>query len=500
MADKSVIIIGAGVAGLTAGCYGQMNGYATQIFEMDSKPGGLCTAWERKGYTIDGCLHWLVGTSPSSSYRRLWEELGVLQGKQVIDFDQYCRVEGRNGEVFTLFTNVDCLEQQMKEIAPEDSAFIGEFAKTVRHFAKFELPMDKAPELYSTLDKFRFLSKLRPFLSEMQKWGKMSMKDFAMRFKNPFLRETFEKISIPKMSCLTFVLMLSWMSQKNAGYVIGGSRTIVNSMEERYGNLGGKVNYNSKVAKILVENNRATGVRLENGNEYLADYVISAADGHATIFDMLDGKYVDDDIRGYYDRMPIFQPVVYVALGVKRSFEDVPKTVSGLVLFLDKPIKVGGKEHKHMSVHVHNHDSSFAPVGRTVLTFMLESDFAYWNALRKDSVRYNAEKAIIAHDVIFALDKRFPGLAKQVEMSDVATPYTFYRYTGNWQGSYEGWLMTPENIRLQMKKTLPGLDNFYLIGQWVSPGGGLPSGLMTGRHVIQVLCARDKKKFTTSTP
>src|SRR3989304_2375133 len=51
---QSIIIIGAGIAGLSAGCYGQMNGYKTRIFELHDKPGGLCTAWKRKGYTFDG--------------------------------------------------------------------------------------------------------------------------------------------------------------------------------------------------------------------------------------------------------------------------------------------------------------------------------------------------------------------------------------------------------------------------------------------------------------
>lgn len=275
---------------------------------------------------------------------------------------------------------------------------------------------------------------------------------------------------------------------------------VTRSMEKRYLSLGGKVDYNAKVAKILVENNQAIGVKLEDGSEHRADYVISASDGHAAIFELLEGKYVDDTIRGYYDNMPIFDPIVYVALGVKRSFEDLPKTIAGTVFPLEKPIKTGNKEHKHIGVHVYNYEPSFALQGNTVMTVLLESDFAYWDALKNDAVRYKAEKAIIAHDVILALDKRFPGLAKNVEMSDVATPYTFYRYTGNWQGCYEGWMLTTENMRLQMKKTLPGLDSFYMVGQWVSPGGGLPCGLITGRHVIQLLCARDKKKFATSTP
>jgi phytoene dehydrogenase-like protein len=82
----------------------------------------------------------------------------------------------------------------------------------------------------------------------------------------------------------------------------------------------------------------------------------------------------------------------------------------------------------------------------------------------------------------------------------VATPVTFRRYTNNWQGSFEGWLVTPENMLLQMKKTLPGLDNFYMAGQWVMPGGGLPAGLISGNHVVQILCKRDHRGFKTSTP
>ena len=65
---KSISIIGAGIAGLAAGCYGQMNGYDTQIFEMHNQPGGVCTAWKREDYTIDACIHWLVGSNPKSNF------------------------------------------------------------------------------------------------------------------------------------------------------------------------------------------------------------------------------------------------------------------------------------------------------------------------------------------------------------------------------------------------------------------------------------------------
>jgi phytoene dehydrogenase-like protein len=63
---KSIIIIGAGMGGLAAGIYGQINGYETQIFEMHTKPGGQCASWKRKGYTFDACIHHFFGCKPGT--------------------------------------------------------------------------------------------------------------------------------------------------------------------------------------------------------------------------------------------------------------------------------------------------------------------------------------------------------------------------------------------------------------------------------------------------
>jgi phytoene dehydrogenase-like protein len=87
-----------------------------------------------------------------------------------------------------------------------------------------------------------------------------------------------------------------------------------------------------------------------------------------------------------------------------------------------------------------------------------------------------------------------------VEMHDVATPMTWERYTGNWRGSYEGWLPSAQSLMVRMSKTLPGLDNFYMAGQWVEPGGGLPTAAMSGRNVTQIICKKDKKPFVTAMP
>jgi phytoene dehydrogenase-like protein len=495
---KSVVIIGAGIAGLAAGCYAQMNGYNTQVFEMHDKPGGLCTAWRRKGYTIDGCLHWLCGSSPKGSYYHFWEELGMLRDKKVVDSEQFYRLEGSKGEVFSLYTNIDRLEQHMLEIAPEDSKFIHEMTQAMRRLTKLNMPTDKAPETYSIIDYVKMIARMAPHMGVFRKWGKMTLGDLAMRFKNPLLRRAFQEIIIPEMSAIAILITIAMMHNKDAGYVIGGSLELSRAIEKRYLELGGKIHYRSAVTKILVENNQAVGLQLRDGQQYKADYVISAADGYTTIFKMLEGKYVDAKVRGYYENLPIFQPLIYVGLGVKRTFEDLPEVISGNVLTLDRPLVLAGQERKVIGIRIHSFDPSLAPQGKTVLTCMLDSTYGYWETLSKDKAAYEAEKARIADAIISVLDKRFPGLAGQVEMQDVATPITFKRYTGNWQGSFEGWLTSPSTLTMQMKKTLPGLNNFYMAGQWVQPGGGIPGGAISGSWAIQLLCKQDGKRFVTS--
>ncbi|UCB42985.1 MAG: NAD(P)/FAD-dependent oxidoreductase [Dehalococcoidales bacterium] len=498
--EKSIIIIGAGIAGLSAGCYGQMNGYNTQIFEMDTRPGGLCTSWKRKGYTIDGCLHWLLGSGPASSFYKIWEELGVIKNHTFIDHDEYISVEVGDGKSLVLCADLDKTKQNMKEVAPEDTEVIEDWIKGLKKLIGFDMSVDKAPELANIFDTIRMMFKLLPYLWFMRKWGRMSVKQFAERLKSAHLREAFlgGAGDMKDFTILGLMMSLVWVNQKIAGYPLGGSLALSKTIEKRYLDLGGKVSYKSPVKKVLVKNDKAVGIRLADGSEHHADIIISAADGHTTIFDMLEGKYINNKIKGYYDNNLIFPPLLHVAYGVSRTFNEAPKSVGGFNLMIDKPIIIAGKEHNRLPLYIYNFDPSLAPDGKTVLKFIITTRYEPWEELYKDTEAYKAEKERLAGELLTVLEERFPGITEQVEMTDVATPMTWVRYTGNWKGSYEGWIMTSFGMR--MKKTLPGLDGFYMVGQWVEPGGGLPGVAPSGRNVIQIICKKDKKKFVTSTP
>jgi phytoene dehydrogenase-like protein len=212
---------------------------------------------------------------------------------------------------------------------------------------------------------------------------------------------------------------------------------------------------------------------------------------------MLEGRYIDAKIRGYYETLPVFPPLVFVSLGVNRPFDGMPHSITYM---LDEPISIGSRQQTSLIVQIHNFDPKLAPPGKTVINVMIGADYNEWKDLYGDSKRYNEAKDAIAHTIIQFLDRRFPGLAEQIEMVNVATPVTWERFTGNWKGSYEGWLPPKDNLNMHMSKTLPGLSSFYMAGQWVEPGGGLPPAAFSGRHVIQMLCKKEGKKFTASIP
>ncbi len=164
-----------------------------------------------------------------------------------------------------------------------------------------------------------------------------------------------------------------------------------------------------------MEKNKAVDVRL--------------ADGYATIFKMLEGKYVDEKIRELYEKWPAFTPLLFVGLGVNRSFANEPKMVSGMSFPLRQPTEIGDTVRDRLSIHIFNQDSTLAPAGKTSLVVMMPGSYEYWKELAQDRVAYKEKKDQVARTVVELLNQRFPGISQQVEMVDVATLLTFEHYT-----------------------------------------------------------------------
>ena len=129
--SKKIAIIGGGVAGLSAGIYGQRLGYETTVYEKNSVLGGSLSGWYRNGYAIDNCLHWLTGTAADTPTNLMWKELGVINDETKIVERPYLISSETNGVRVTLWRDAEKTRQEMLEISPEDEKEINLFIDCV---------------------------------------------------------------------------------------------------------------------------------------------------------------------------------------------------------------------------------------------------------------------------------------------------------------------------------------------------------------------------------
>ncbi len=496
---KRVLIIGAGVSGLSAGCYARMNGYDVEIHESHDIPGGLCTSWKRGDYLIDGCIHWLQDSKPGSPFYHLWEELGVLRGRTLIDHDVFVSVVGLDGRTLHFYTDTDRLEAHFNELSPQDADATKRLCALIRKISRFSYPAGEAFELMGRWDGLRILATMLPYMGDLSRIGNMTLRDLSERFTDPLLRSAIANfLPAESMPASALFFTLGPMSRRAAGYPVGGSLAFARDLEARLLELGGEVHYRSRVAKVLERNGRATGVRLKTGDEIEADYIVSATDMRRTLFGLLDGGRIDPVHHELMQHGRVYPPLVQVAFGAAMDFSD-EVSYTGVRYELERPVEIAGQRLRHFGLKNYSYDPTMAPPGKTVVMSGIMGDWSYWKPLIGDREAYRAEKSLIAELCTEQIEQVRPGFASSVEVTDVATPPTFQRYSGNWHGTYMTWMLDPEFQRRHryIPKTVPGLAGFYLASMWTDAPGGIPGASAAGRTVVQLMCHEDGKRFET---
>jgi len=504
--NMKVSIIGAGVSGLSAGCYLQMCGFDTVIYERHATFGGLCTSWKKGEYTFESGFQWLLGSGLANSFYQLWAELIDMNSVSFItheirmDIEVLHNQDVHGGKIFHLYTNLVTLRNYLIENSPEDQVVIDKLIRSMRRIQKFEIPpmIKKLPQLLPLAEKIRYI-KFLPLLFFMRRLQKETNFSFAGKLKNPFLREAFQLLfDGDDLPLMIITLPLACNDQKAAAYPVGGASMFVGHLRDKYLSVGGKISYNSPVRKIMIKGDAASGIQLENGNQVSSDFVMSSADWHFTVFNMLDGKFVNKTIMmlGRQKGLKIYYSLFMVSLGLGRTFE-------GESHFLRFPlehdlISPDGSVYSRIEAHIYNYDSTLAPMGKTVVSVSFYTSNAdYWINLREtDTILYSKNKSRFATEIIDRLHEKLGRIKEYSEEVDVATPATFFRYTNNWKGSAQGWL-PGKNLVSQspVKYTLPGLKNFYYAGHWCIPGGGLPVAIKSARDAVQLICHASGQKF-----
>jgi phytoene dehydrogenase-like protein len=494
--DKKVIIIGAGLAGLSAGCYAQMNGFKSHTFEHHAVPGGAAAAWKRQEFLIDGGVHFIMGYKPGTALHQIFKDIGASDPTLYVDMVSYGRfIHQASGIDLVVGGDLDKLAAELKTLAPEDSIAIDEIINgsiTMQGHDLSTFGMSQPPELTSRFSQLKDMWQMRSVMKYFGGRYSRKISDFVNDLKTPWLKDFFCSLFLPESPVWFIMMILALVADKQCGFLARGCLDFVLAIENHYKALAGEVTYQATVDKILVESDRAIGIRLNDGREYRADYVVSTGDSYNTIFNLLEGCYISTKIKKRHETWALSRPFLIASYGMNREFPGENPFSS---VILDEPITIGNQKVNTLLIRILNYSRRFAPEGKTLLQVEIETGFDYWfNLQSADRASYDREKERVAREFLSSIERYYPGLSSQVEVVDVATPYTTWRYTLNRKGAWGAWLMTSDIIMERIERKLPGLKNFYMAGQWVMCGG-VPPSLFSGRHAIQLMCHDEKKKF-----
>jgi phytoene dehydrogenase-like protein len=532
---KTMLIIGAGLGGLSTGCYAQMNGYRSTIIEMHSIPGGCCTAWDRGDYTFDWCISWMLGSGPGNQMHQIWRELGAIQHRKMHHFEAFNVVRDRDGQAVRFYSDPDRLERHLLDLSPADAAAIRGFCSDLRKFRRAIAHYEflKPVGLMGLGERARMMWPLLPYYRMLQRSNDTLMTAWAEKLHSPLLRDAFNRVMLdylPRFPLLPFYFQLASHANGSAGLPEGGSLGLARSIEERYLGLGGQMRYDTRVEEILVENDQAVGVRLSDGSELRADIVVSACDGRTTTMDMLHGGYLNKTYRRLFAQLVdepemIYPGYVSVFLGLDRTFPDEDPCTTWM-LDPEEWSELLGIRSPSINVQFRSrYYPELAPSGKDIIYATYFAEPGPWRQLCDGPDRvsrkvgdewvhtlaaprtkaYLEAKRRVRDTIVTALDRRIPGLRTSIAVQDVAAPPTNARYTGSHLGTIGAWMPFmdgSETVEAEIGRhgpVLPGLKNFYLAGSWTT-AGGLIRTVASGRHAVQYACRDDGLAFVATEP
>ena len=486
---KKVVVIGAGIAGLSAAIYAQRSGFDVTICEQHSMAGGMCTSWKRKGYFFEGAVHWLTGSDPKTECYQLWKETGALNDTvKVFMHDVFYAVEWE-GRTVNLYRSIEKTAQEFLALSPTDAPMIRRLVKDVRAFSGMHMPIFDVKNVktdYPRRMNFGTILKMLPAFPLMGKLSNTSNKDYAEQFSHPAIRQLLRYLG-DEYSAVSLIATLASLDTGDGGYPEGGSLAMVGRMRKTFEELGGKLLLSTKVKKVNIENNAVSGVTLESGI-IDADAVIVSQETIAAL-DSLFGKPLSDKWLTDLRINTKSAVCTFIGIGIKAKITQTPIPLWEL----DEPIVHGGITVSALSFNNYA-DYEYSPPGCTTLTTALMGDtYEFWKKAKEEG-RYNEEKQRLADQISRAVCKKFPQAEGNIEVIDIATPVTYERYTGAHHGSW----MSISGVGEKMKMYpgyLKNVKGLYFAGHRLMPPGGLPVAVDSGRRAAQMVCRQFKVLF-----
>jgi all-trans-retinol 13,14-reductase len=484
--EYDVIVVGAGIGGLTCSALLSKRGYKVLVLEQHYQVGGYCSSFKRKGFTFNTGVEDVSGLWERGPVTYLLNELGLKRDDLFVKNRRRIVFKGRAIDVPD---DLDELVELLSEMFPGEkkriAAFFDEALKAYEECYR-DTHVYGVPLPAELIVKVQGEKKLLDYPKEHPHFYDWTNKTFRQKLDEYFENEDLKALlcaftgyvgSRPEKVSAASALTASISYFLHGGYYPkGGAQRFAEALREAIEAHGGRVLLKHRVDRILVEGGKVVGVKC--GNEiFRAPIVVANANAKKVFLELVGEEHLDKEFVEYIRGLKMSPSAFMVFLGVDMDLSAYPT----IIVDLD--------EELHVVVNS-NADPSLAPEGKASVTIMTLAN--YHDFPERGTEEYLEKKRARAEELIKKAEKVIPGLSKYVVVQDAATPKTFERYTSMPEGAIYSFDQSMETRRPYFKTPIRGL---YLVGASTFPGGGVEGVVISG-----IICANDITGWNVSAP
>ncbi|NIM96276.1 MAG: FAD-dependent oxidoreductase [Anaerolineales bacterium] len=498
--DYDVIVIGAGLGGLSAATMLAKNGLSVLLLERHSVPGGYATSFVRGRFEFEVALHELSGIGPperrGSLYRYL-DYLGVAEKVEFINLPNLYRSVFPGLDV-TLPVGREAFEDTLYGIFPHEKQGIQRFLQRIFNLRSDFVKISRRKAGRSALKMpfqvphfFRYLPTT---------WGKVLNRDVKDPLARAVISQYWGYVGLPpsKISFLFFASTLAAYIKRGPAFPRGRSQALSNAFIETFEALDGDVRMNCAAKKIITENGRVTGVLTDQGDEFNAKWIVSNADPITTCRRLIGEEKIPSEFFRDLSSSTLSPSTLNVYLGLAEEHHALG--LDEHEIFINEDVDFD-RHYEAMStlgsppaIAVTSYNIAYPEISPPGTSIVVLTALAYaepWYAL--SPADYVDTKNRIADQMITLAQEIAPGLMSCAEVVEVSTPITNMRYAGTMGGSIYGFNQPPrDNMAWRMKHHGP-LQGLYFVGAWTRPGAGFEPSMFSGQMAGSSILRRIKR-------
>ncbi|WP_129671160.1 NAD(P)/FAD-dependent oxidoreductase [Candidatus Chloroploca sp. Khr17] len=495
-----VVVIGAGIGGLTAGALLAARGKDVLVLEQHYLPGGSAQTFPSGRYRFDVGPKLFFGMDQGRGNMRYHQEVfaELDEWPELSSYESYYTFRHPRGTLRIAGSTEEYLHELIT-CFPEEAAGIRAFYRRLEQLHELfvampNLPLDD-PWTYATLLWRVPLERL----VELNHWSQVTLGELFDRYiASPEVRSiinaemiAFCYSDLDETPAVLGALVLIERHKGGGTFTKGGSGELAKLLIRGLEKHNGRISYRSPVVRIGVEDGRARGVVLGDGSRIRADWVISNA-GVVNTFGrtgtpvepLVDRRWVKPATRTRVDQLKITDSFITLFAGVDASV--FPEGTDPHTLYIDHYAQTGNDLRMICFCNSSFKDPSLAPPGKHALQIVyFDPDYCRYDVWQRND-DYAARKAEATERALTMAEEVFPGIRAGIERLEVGTPLTYEDYLAKWGGGW-GARMSVDQFAFQRFQHKTDIDRLLLVGADTHPGIGVVSVTMSGINCASLI-------------